>query len=68
MLVLTLGALASLLTSLVAAHPHGTHQNSKRIPIGSIINSCNEHWSVSGTVAITFDDGPYIYTDGVLGK
>lgn len=32
------------------------------IPIGTIINSC----TVPGTVALTFDDGPYIYTAQVL--
>jgi Polysaccharide deacetylase len=32
------------------------------IPIGSIISSC----TVPGTVALTFDDGPYIYTDELL--
>jgi peptidoglycan/xylan/chitin deacetylase (PgdA/CDA1 family) len=32
------------------------------IPFGSVISSC----TVPGTVALTFDDGPYIYTDQLL--
>lgn len=32
------------------------------VPFGTIINSC----TVPGTVALTFDDGPYIYTSQVL--
>ena len=32
------------------------------VPVGSIIRSC----TVPGTIALTFDDGPYIYTSQVL--
>ena len=32
------------------------------VPVGSIIRSC----TVPGTFALTFDDGPYIYTSKVL--
>jgi len=32
------------------------------VPFGAIIDSC----TVPGTVALTFDDGPYIYTAQVL--
>ena len=35
---------------------------SSSIPVGSIISSC----TVPGTVALTFDDGPYIYTSRIL--
>ena len=32
------------------------------MPVGSIITSCTQ----PGVVALTFDDGPYIYTGSVL--
>ena len=32
------------------------------VPVGTIISSC----TVPGTVALTFDDGPYIYTPSIL--
>jgi len=57
------GILASIVFALSAAHPHGTHE--KRIPVGTIINSCNK---VPGQVAVTFDDGPYAYTEGILDQ
>jgi peptidoglycan/xylan/chitin deacetylase (PgdA/CDA1 family) len=34
------------------------------VPFGAIIQSC----TVPGTVALTFDDGPYIYTGQVLDE
>ena len=37
-------------------------QAASGVPVGQIITSCTE----PGTVAITFDDGPHIYTQGVL--
>jgi peptidoglycan/xylan/chitin deacetylase (PgdA/CDA1 family) len=50
---------SSLLAGVASAHP----QHSKRtLPLGTVIYSC----TVSGTVALTFDDGPYIYTDALL--
>jgi peptidoglycan/xylan/chitin deacetylase (PgdA/CDA1 family) len=50
-----------LLSTLVSAHPqHSKRQSS--VPIGQIITSC----TVPGNVALTFDDGPYIYTEHVL--
>lgn len=32
------------------------------VPIGAVINQC----TVPGTIALTFDDGPYVYTPTVL--
>jgi peptidoglycan/xylan/chitin deacetylase (PgdA/CDA1 family) len=46
---------------LSAALPH----IEKRVPVGTVIESCNK---VAGQVALTFDDGPYIYTESVLDQ
>lgn len=35
---------------------------SSSVPFGTIISSCTQ----PGTVALTFDDGPYIYTSAIL--
>ncbi|KAF2675439.1 glycoside hydrolase/deacetylase [Microthyrium microscopicum] len=52
-------AALSALTTLVAAHPG----HSKRsIAVGKIISAC----TVKGQVALTFDDGPYQYTETIL--
>ncbi|KAF2671330.1 glycoside hydrolase/deacetylase [Microthyrium microscopicum] len=48
-----------LLSSLVSATPLERRQN---VPVGQIINSCTQ----PGVFAISFDDGPYIYTSGLL--
>jgi peptidoglycan/xylan/chitin deacetylase (PgdA/CDA1 family) len=57
------GILASILFGVSIAHPHASHE--KRIAVGAIINSCNK---VKGQVAVTFDDGPYKYTEGILDQ
>jgi hypothetical protein len=52
---------SALLTSLVSAIPiagDATIVKKQSIPYGTIIESC----TVPGNVAITFDDGPYVYT------
>src|ERR1700755_44779 len=50
---------SSLLAGAVSAHP----QHSKRtLPYGVVIYSC----TVPNTVALTFDDGPYVYTETLL--
>jgi peptidoglycan/xylan/chitin deacetylase (PgdA/CDA1 family) len=49
--------------SLALAHP----QHSKRVAIpidGTIYTSCTE----PGVVALTFDDGPYIYTQSIVDQ
>lgn len=43
------------------ANPFALAESSS-VPLGTIITSC----TVPGTVALTFDDGPYIYTNQVL--
>ena len=53
----------SSLTSLALAGAAAAHSlNGRAAPIGQIITSC----TTPNTVAITFDDGPYIYTDEAL--
>lgn len=55
---------ASLFSSVAIASP--LHDHSKRAQLyGTIMYSC-----VGGAnkVALTFDDGPYIYTSGILDK
>jgi peptidoglycan/xylan/chitin deacetylase (PgdA/CDA1 family) len=54
-------AVAALATT-VFAHPY--HNSKRAEPVGTIITSC----TVPGTVALTFDDGPYIYTNDLLDK
>jgi peptidoglycan/xylan/chitin deacetylase (PgdA/CDA1 family) len=57
-------AVAALATT-VLAHPQHAHSHAKRTePYGSVITSC----TVPGTVALTFDDGPFIYTNDLLDK
>jgi peptidoglycan/xylan/chitin deacetylase (PgdA/CDA1 family) len=56
---------SSALVATVLAHPGGLHNHAKRTePYGSVITSC----TAPGTVALTFDDGPYIYTETLLDK
>ncbi|KAJ5661770.1 uncharacterized protein N7477_009386 [Penicillium maclennaniae] len=44
-------------------HTHNTYGNVySALPIGAILNNC----FVPGTVALTFDDGPWIYTREIL--
>jgi hypothetical protein len=50
---------SSLLARAVSAHP--SHEK-RTLPFGTVIYSC----TVANTVALTFDDGPYIYTDTLL--
>lgn len=40
------------------------HSQLSHVPIGTIINHC----TAPGTVALTFDDGPYIYTAQMLDR
>lgn len=53
---------SSALVSTVLAHPGHAHKRAE--PQGTIITSC----TVPNTVALTFDDGPYIYTEDLLDK
>ncbi|KAJ5796592.1 CAZyme family CE4 [Penicillium psychrosexuale] len=39
-----------------------TQLNASRLPFGAIITHC----TIPGTIALTFDDGPYIYTSQIL--
>lgn len=49
-----------LRTTSNASDLHNIH--STQLPTGAILNQC----MVPGTVALTFDDGPYIYTAQML--
>jgi hypothetical protein len=49
--------------SLSSLLPNDTvHATISQVPIGAVIDHC----IVPGTVALTFDDGPYIYTPQIL--
>lgn len=53
----------SLLSAFAYASPLETiSKRQSAVPYGTIITSC----TVPGTFALTFDDGPYIYTDELL--
>lgn len=56
--------LSALVAGAVASPVERAHQRRQNVPFGSIINSC----TVSGTIALAFDDGPYIYTEQVLDE
>ncbi|KAK3374811.1 carbohydrate esterase family 4 protein [Podospora didyma] len=68
--VLSLGVfLPSVIGGLLPRHTvtpsdgrHLTRRNESRVPSGHIINHCTE----PGVVALTFDDGPYMFTNHVL--
>ncbi|CAG7962524.1 unnamed protein product [Penicillium nalgiovense] len=51
-------------TTLSQAAPTGTTNtiNTTSLPVGAIITHC----TIPGTIALTFDDGPYIYTPQIL--
>jgi peptidoglycan/xylan/chitin deacetylase (PgdA/CDA1 family) len=51
---------SSALLSAVSAHPG--HLGKRTEPFGTVITSC----TVPNTVALTFDDGPYQYTEQLL--
>jgi hypothetical protein len=56
-------AFNGLLLSAAASSPLSCDDhNESTIPLGTPIRSC----TVPGAVALTFDDGPYIYTEQVL--
>lgn len=42
--------------------PRTNNTSLSLVPIGAVINHC----TVPGTIALTFDDGPYIYTARML--
>jgi peptidoglycan/xylan/chitin deacetylase (PgdA/CDA1 family) len=54
--------LSALVAGAVASPVEKAHQRRQNVPVGTIITSC----AVPGTIAVAFDDGPYIYTDQVL--
>lgn len=39
-----------------------TQLNASKLPVGAVITHC----TIPGTIALTFDDGPYIYTSQIL--
>lgn len=53
----------SLFTFLAVASPFHNHDKRAQ-PYGTILYSCGQ----PNHVALTFDDGPYIYTAGILDK
>jgi peptidoglycan/xylan/chitin deacetylase (PgdA/CDA1 family) len=52
--------IASLLPTQLIAHAIG----KRAIPYGTAITTC----TVPGVVALTFDDGPWVYTESVLDQ
>lgn len=56
--------LRSLFNASLQAHNQSRRDNihTNELPTGAVLNQC----SVPGTVALTFDDGPYIYTPQLL--
>jgi peptidoglycan/xylan/chitin deacetylase (PgdA/CDA1 family) len=63
-LILSLMAVAGSLAIPVAdsTRRDSTAIAKRDVPVGQIITSC----TVAGTVALTFDDGPFIYTDQAI--
>jgi peptidoglycan/xylan/chitin deacetylase (PgdA/CDA1 family) len=56
-------AASLLLAAFASAHPHpGDGTLEKRLAVGTVIETC----TVPGVVALTFDDGPSIYTETLL--
>ena len=53
---------ASARPAAAAADAPPAAEADSPVPVGTVITSC----TVPGTVALTFDDGPYIYTPAVL--
>jgi peptidoglycan/xylan/chitin deacetylase (PgdA/CDA1 family) len=55
---------SSAIAGLALAHPH-PHSKRGSVPVdGKIILSC----TVPGVVALTFDDGPFIYTQEIVDQ
>lgn len=58
----------TLLVTAIAAVPVETHtrqnatMSASAVPFGAVIDRC----TVPGTVALTFDDGPYMFTPELL--
>jgi len=50
--------------SISSATPLQTRprQTTSQVPVGTVINQC----TIPGTIALTFDDGPWIYTHRLL--
>lgn len=68
--VLVLSALVGFSTAF-PMNGSSTHETDERhqlatrgspVPVGAVIDRC----TVPGTVALTFDDGPFIFTDKIL--
>jgi len=55
-------AVTSALLGAVAAHPH--HHSKRGLPLGTIYSAC----TTPGVVALTFDDGPFIYTQEIVDQ
>lgn len=51
-----------LLNSTVLAQGQTAHHSGSSVPFGAIVDRC----TVPGTVALTFDDGPYMFTPELL--
>ncbi|PYH96784.1 glycoside hydrolase/deacetylase [Aspergillus ellipticus CBS 707.79] len=54
--------LALATTTYSHPHPHNQTAQSLPVPYGMVLADC----AVPGTIALTFDDGPYIYTPALL--
>jgi peptidoglycan/xylan/chitin deacetylase (PgdA/CDA1 family) len=55
-------AASLLLAGSALAHPRHGLGLEKRLAVGTVIDKC----TVAGKVALTFDDGPSIYTEQLL--
>ncbi|KAI1843754.1 hypothetical protein JX265_001048 [Neoarthrinium moseri] len=53
---------SAILAAAMASPVSQVQQRQSSVPVGTIISAC----SVPNTVALTFDDGPYIYTEELL--
>ncbi|KGO67814.1 Glycoside hydrolase/deacetylase, beta/alpha-barrel [Penicillium italicum] len=52
----------SINTNTTANTTNNTQLNASKLPVGAILTHC----TTPGTIALTFDDGPYIYTPQIL--
>jgi len=56
---------AAILASIASVALAHSHHGKRQLPAnGNIITSC----TVAGDIALTFDDGPYIYTQEIVDK
>lgn len=59
-LLLASSAIASPIVSVIEERDI----EGRAVPVGQLIAKC----TVPGTIALTFDDGPYLFTQGVMNR